>query len=87
MAQVEVELDEETLRKVAEMTNGRYFRATDHESLGEIYRQINDLERTEIEVNEYMNSLDLYAWLVVPASILGLALPIVGVGAFRRFVV
>ena len=87
MAQVEVELDEETLREVAEMTNGRYFRATDHESLREIYRQINDLERTEIEVNEYMNSVDLYAWLVIPASILGLALPIVGVGAVRRFVV
>jgi Ca-activated chloride channel family protein len=87
MAQVEVDLDEETLREVATTTNGRYFRATDHKSLGEIYSQINELERTEIEVYEYMNSVELYSWLVIPASILGLALPVVGIGIFRRVVV
>jgi Ca-activated chloride channel family protein len=83
---VEVELDEETLRQVADITGGQFFRATDQKSLAEIYRQINDLERTEIEVNEYLNIEELYGWLVIPASFLGLALPALSVGIFRKSV-
>ena len=86
MVNVEVELDEETLRQVADITGGQYFRATDQESLAEIYRQINELERTEIEVNEYLNIQELYGWFVIPASVLGLALPLVSIGLFRKFV-
>jgi Ca-activated chloride channel family protein len=86
MVNVEVELDEETLRQVADITGGQFFRATDQKSLAEIYRQINDLERTEIEVNEYLNIEELYGWLVIPASFLGLALPALSVGIFRKSV-
>lgn len=86
MVNVEVELDEETLRQVADITGGKYFRATDRESLAEIYSQINDLERTEIEINEYLNIQELYSWFVIPASVLGLVLPVVSVGLFRKFV-
>jgi Ca-activated chloride channel family protein len=87
MAQVEVDLDEETLREVARITNGKYFRATDHESLGEIYSQINELERTVMVVSEYLNSVELYAWFVIPAGLLGLALPVASIGIFRRFII
>lgn len=86
MVNVEVDLDEETLRQVADITGGQYFRATDQESLAEIYRQINELERTEIEVNEYLNVHELYGWLVIPASFLGLMLPALSVGIFRKSV-
>jgi len=86
MVNVEVELDEETLRQVADITGGQYFRATDQESLAEIYGQINELERTEIEVNEYVNVQELYGWFVIPASVLGLILPVVSAGVFRKFV-
>ncbi len=86
MVQVEVDLDEETLQEVAKITGGQYFRATDQKSLSEIYSQINQLERTEIEVHEYVNIEELYGWLVIPASILGLLLPAVGVGIFRKVV-
>ena len=86
MVNVEVELDEETLRQVADITGGQYFRATDQQSLAEIYDQINQLERTEIEVDEYLNVQELYRWLVIPASVLGLVLPVVSVGIFRKFV-
>ena len=84
MVNVEVELDEETLREVARITGGQYFRATDQESLAEIYGQINELERTEIEVKEYLNVSELYGWLVIPASVLGLLLPVLSAGIFRK---
>ncbi len=86
MVQVEVDLDEETLQAVADLTGGQYFRATDQESLAEIYGQIDKLERTEIEVNEYLNVQEFYGWLVIPASLLGLLLPAVGTGVFRKIV-
>ncbi len=84
MVNVEVELDAETLREVARITGGQYFRATDQESLAEIYDQINELERTEIEVKEYLNVSELYSWLVSPASVMGLLLPVLSAGIFRK---
>ena len=48
-----VDIDEETLQEVAEITGGRYFRATDTESLMAIYEEIDELERTEIEVENF----------------------------------
>jgi len=47
---VQVEIDEELLKQVATMTGGQYFRATSTEALREIYKRIDDLTRTEIEV-------------------------------------
>lgn len=46
---VDVEIDEKTLRQIAENTQGKYFRATDTESLIDIYREIDQLGKTEIE--------------------------------------
>jgi Ca-activated chloride channel family protein len=52
-ATMEVDIDEPTLREVAEVTGGRYFRATDNESLESIYAEIDELERTEIEIENF----------------------------------
>jgi Ca-activated chloride channel family protein len=52
-ATMEVDIDEPTLREVAEVTGGRYFRATDNESLASIYAEIYELERTEIEIENF----------------------------------
>ena len=52
-ATMRVDIDEETLQQVAELTGGRYFRATDNESLASIYAEIDELERTEIEVQNF----------------------------------
>ena len=46
-------LDEQLLRKIADMTGGRYFRASDEAALKNIYDQIDQLEKTEIEVNVF----------------------------------
>ena len=47
------EFDETTLRNIAQMTGGEYFRATDNNSLRAIYQQIDQLEKTKIRVREY----------------------------------
>ncbi len=50
--QVDVEIDEEVLRSIAKETGGEYFRATDNDKLKAIYDQINELERSEVEVEK-----------------------------------
>jgi Ca-activated chloride channel family protein len=48
-----VDLDEPTLREMAGLTGGRYFRATDRDSLEAVYAEIDALERTEMEVEDF----------------------------------
>ena len=50
---VEVKIDEETLQDIATLTNGKYFRATNNTSLKEIYKDIDALEKSKIEVTEF----------------------------------
>jgi len=50
---VQVDIDEVSLQEIAELTGGQYFRATDTESLAQIWEQIDELETTEIEVQNY----------------------------------
>ena len=53
MAMMKVEIDEKVLRQIAETTGGSYFRATDKESLVEIYNRIDSMEKSRIEVTEF----------------------------------
>ena len=62
--QMEVDLDEETLTKIASLTEGRYFRATNKEELFEIYDQIDELERTKIESQSFTNYTDRFHWFL-----------------------
>ena len=66
------EIDEETLKFIANKTGGKFFRATDIKALESIYKEIDALERSEIEVKEYSNYTDIYIWILFPALILGL---------------
>lgn len=50
---VPVEIDEETLQDIAFKTDGEYFRATDNNKLRQIYEQIDQLEKSKIEVKEF----------------------------------
>ena len=75
---VQVDIDEETLQKIAATTGGRYYRATDTDSLREIYAEIDRSEKTTFEAQQFYDYRELYAWLLVPA--LGLLLAEVGLG-------
>jgi Ca-activated chloride channel family protein len=59
-----VDIDENTLRTVAQITGGKYFRATDNQKLRAIYHEIDQLEKTKIEVSAYRRYRELYyGWL------------------------
>jgi Ca-activated chloride channel family protein len=58
--QMPVEIDEDVLKKMASQTNGQYFRATDSNKLREIYSQINEMEKTKIEVKEFTKYSELF---------------------------
>ncbi|QEG37179.1 VWA domain-containing protein [Bythopirellula goksoeyrii] len=55
----EVNIDEDTLREIAATTGGKYFRATDTESLTAIYREIDQLEKTKIEEQHFVDYREL----------------------------
>jgi Ca-activated chloride channel family protein len=61
------EVDEATLRAVAEKTGGRYFRATDAEALRSIYEAISELEKTPVEETAYVDVEERYALFLWPA--------------------
>src|SRR3989338_10885548 len=64
---VQIDLDEETLQKIAAVTAGKYFRATDTESLRQIYREVDALEKTEIEEHGYFEYEELFDRVLLAA--------------------
>ncbi len=68
--QVESEFDEKTLRDIAEMTGGQYFRATNNAKLRSIYQEIDMLEKTKISVKEFSNKSELYFLFALIAFLL-----------------
>jgi Ca-activated chloride channel homolog len=61
---IPVEIDENVLKQIAEITDGEYFRATDTQKLKEIYNTIDKLEKTKLEITSYRNAKELfYPWL------------------------
>jgi Ca-activated chloride channel family protein len=67
LAMAKVDVDEETLRSVAEETGGKFFRATDTDSLKHIYAEINRLETTTQTVRKFERTQELFAWMLIPA--------------------
>jgi Ca-activated chloride channel homolog len=78
------EIDEETLRSIADRTNGQYFRATNVSGLEQVYATIDELERTEIEIKEYTQYKELFGWFLIPALIFGLGGQTMDRTIFRR---
>ena len=68
------EIDEKTLQKIADITGGKFFRATNSQALQRIYDEISKMEKTKIEVKEYYRYEELYRGFLA----LGLALLITG---------
>ncbi|MCK5086087.1 MAG: VWA domain-containing protein, partial [Melioribacteraceae bacterium] len=60
---VPVEIDEAVLQQVADITGGNYFRATNNEKLIEIYKKIDEMEKTRVEITSYRNASEsFYSW-------------------------
>jgi len=65
-----VEFDESTLSQIAQMTNGKYYRATDNNTLQSIYKDIDKLEKHKLEVKEYNRRSDNYTIFALLALLL-----------------
>ena len=70
LMRVKVDIDDETLGKVAEMTGGRYFRATDTKSLAKVYDEINTMETTTRTIKKFENYRELFVWFVAAAMLM-----------------
>ncbi len=57
---MQADVDEPTLREIADLTGGRYFRAADRDGLSAVYQEINELETTEIEVRHFTRYGELF---------------------------
>lgn len=67
---MDVEIDEEVLTEIAQMTGGKYFRATNKTALGDIYKEIDQLEKTRISVIEFSEKNDEYLRFALAAGLL-----------------
>ena len=72
LMQTQVSIDEATLKHIAKETGGEYYRATSNESLGDIYKRIDKLERTTFEEEQFVEFHQYYGWFVVIAMIIAI---------------
>ena len=76
------EIDEAVLERIAEITGGRFFRADNFEALDEVYKEIDALERTEIEVEQFTRYEERFTWLAFAALALLLTERLASLGRF-----
>jgi Ca-activated chloride channel family protein len=75
--------DEAILQRISERTGGRYFRATDPETLSQIMREIDPLERVEVRIGETRDWHELFPFFLVPGLLLLSAELMLGIGRLR----
>ncbi|MBI5416560.1 VWA domain-containing protein [Candidatus Poribacteria bacterium] len=81
---VPLDLDEDMLTKISDITGGLYFRADSENKLREIYKKIGEMEKTKIQVKEYLEYTELFQYFAIPALILILTEIILSNTLFRK---
>ena len=81
---VPVDIDEETLQKIADQTGGKYYRADNAEKFQQIYNEIDQLEKTEASVKKYTQFTELFPWLAAAGLAVLLMELVLAQTAFRR---
>jgi Ca-activated chloride channel family protein len=79
-----VDIDEDTLQKIADKTGGKYYRADNAERFRQIYAEIDKLEKTEAVINKFAQFDELFPWLVSCGLALLLVEVVLGQTLFRR---
>ncbi|HEY5915074.1 MAG TPA: VWA domain-containing protein [Verrucomicrobiae bacterium] len=79
-----VDIDEDTLQKIAEKTGGKYYRADNTERFQAIYAEIDKLEKTEKEIKKYSQHREIFAWLAAPGLLLVLLETALGHTVWRK---
>ncbi|MDK2975917.1 MAG: Ca-activated chloride channel [Candidatus Marinimicrobia bacterium] len=70
MIPVQIEVNEELLSEIAEKTGGTFFRADSEDKLNRIWRDISEMEKTEIKISQFTDWEELYSRFLIPALIL-----------------
>jgi Ca-activated chloride channel family protein len=81
---VPVDVDEETLQKIADKTGGKYFRADNAEKFKRIYDEIDQMEKTEASIKKYTQFKELFLWFVAAGLAILLIEFVLAQTAFRR---
>ena len=81
---MQVEIDEDVLKKIAANTGGKYFRATNTEKLTQIYEEIGELEKTKIEVKEFTRYDEFFGYFLGAGLLLFMLEIILGQTVFRK---
>ena len=82
--QVKIEIDEETLKKIAKKTGSHYFRATDTDSLREIYDEIDSMEKTAVGEKGYREYKELFHLFLIPGLLILVLEILLSNTVFRR---
>ena len=67
---VEVNIDEDMLLEIANITGGKYYRATNNQKLKQIYKEIDQLEKSKIDVKQYSKKQEEFFWFAFLAALL-----------------
>jgi Ca-activated chloride channel family protein len=81
---VPVDIDEETLTKISDMTGGKYYRADNAEKFEAIYAEIDKLEKSDADVKKLAHHTELFAWLISIGVVLLTAEVALGQTVLRR---
>jgi Ca-activated chloride channel family protein len=81
---VPVDIDEETLTRISDMTGGKYYRADNAEKFEAIYSEIDKLEKTEADVKKFAQHTELFTWLITIGVVLLTAEVALGQTILRR---
>ncbi|MBM3839001.1 MAG: VWA domain-containing protein [Verrucomicrobia bacterium] len=81
---VPVDIDEDTLKAIAQKTGGKYFRADSTEALRDIYTEIDQMEKTEIQIKKYQRYQELFPWVVLSGLSILLLEVILGNTVWRK---
>lgn len=77
-------VDEELMKRIAEMNGGQYFRVSDETALAEVYREVESLEKTRVGVRRSTEYSDTYLLFLVPGAVLLIIEMLLGATLFRR---
>ena len=81
---VPVDVDEDTLQKIADKTGGKYYRADNAEKFRQIYAEIDKLEKTDATIKKYTQFDELFPWFVAAGALILLIEIAIGQTIFRR---
>ena len=79
-----VDIDEDTLTKIADKTGGKYYRADNAEKFGQIYDEIDKLEKSEATINKYTQYRELFGWFIAGGLSVLMAEMLLAQTALRR---